>query len=96
MGRRRKGRRERNVKRGKGWEDGRDFEYSWNPFPNIDDDGQDGSRTEPDPGSSPSGDPDAYWDIDPADVTDETEDNEGALLRELIDDPLLLRRYRRL
>lgn len=83
------------MKRGRGWEDGRDFEYSWNPFPNIDDDGQDGSRTEPDPGSVPYREPDSDWDPDPLEVMDGTEEYERALLGELIDDPLLLRRYRR-
>ncbi len=91
MGKRYSDKRERRNRRGRGARDGRDLDYAWNPFPNIDDDEREIDRMvrrNSDPGPSFVRDP------DPLDTADENDEEDDGLIRELVADPLL-RRYRR-
>jgi hypothetical protein len=91
MGKRREGKRDRRNRRGRGRWDGREFDYAWNPFPNIDADDREIDRivrSYSDPGPSFIRDPDSL------DMADENDEEDEGLVLELVSDPLL-RRYRR-
>jgi hypothetical protein len=92
MGRRRNSKRRKNKVHEKRSENNRDLDYTWNPFPNIDDKGRDGAHWDSDPVSDGGWDPDSDWDADLSGYDDRMDDDD-ALLSELVNDPSLVRRY---